>query len=152
MRGFACWLVKAAAMQTTKSVMIVDDAPLMRLVVQNILRADNRISVVATASNGKEALDHLTRHPTLDLILLDIEMPQMDGLEFLRHARLKTRARIVVLSSVAAYGSPKAAEARKLGASAVIAKPSGAVSLDLEQTTGSLLLKTVQNLLGLMPQ
>lgn len=68
----------------------------------------------------------------------------MDGLTFLRYARLLTRARIVVLSSVAEVGSPRAREARRLGADAVVHKPSGAVSLDLGARAGDHLLATLR--------
>ena len=109
-----------------KRVMVVDDASMMRLVIGNMLDKDPTFKVVANCGNGKEALDKL-KSAAPDIILLDIEMPEMDGLTFLRHARLKTRAKIVILSSVADAGSPRAAQARRLGADAVIAKPSGAV-------------------------
>jgi two-component system chemotaxis response regulator CheB len=82
-----------------------------------------------------------------DLILLDIEMPEMDGLEFLRHARLKSKAKVIVLTSVAPTGSPKAMRALALGADAVITKPSGAVSYDLEEKRGSELRQTIYRLL-----
>ena len=68
----------------------------------------------------------------------------MDGLTFLRHARLLTRARIVVLSSVVELGSARAREARRLGADAVVAKPSGSVSLDLVATAGDQLTATLR--------
>ena len=84
-----------------------------------------------------------------DLILLDIEMPEMDGLEFLRHARLKSKAKVVVLTSVAPEGSVKAMQARALGADAVITKPSGAVSYDLAEKRGSELVQTIYRLLGI---
>lgn len=131
-----------------KKVMIVEDAAMMRVVIANVLRDDPNLSVTGYATNGKEALEKL---PGLqpDLILLDIEMPEMDGLEFLRHARLKSRAKIIVLSSVAPVGSPKAIQARALGADAVISKPSGAVSYDLEEKRGSQLVQTIHKLLDL---
>lgn len=127
--------------------MIVDDAALMRMTVSNTLRADPNLLLVGSAANGKEALEKLsTLNP--DLILLDIEMPEMDGLEFLRHARLKSKAKIVVLSSVTPTGSPRAAKARSLGADAVISKPSGAVSLDLQEKRGSEILQVINKLLS----
>jgi two-component system chemotaxis response regulator CheB len=131
---------------TRKRVMIVDDAAMMRLIVQNMLYGDPNLMVAGTASNGREALDKLAEVEP-DLILLDIEMPEMDGLEFLRHARLKSRAKVVVLTSVAPKGSPKAMQALALGADAVIAKPSGAVSYDLEEKRGSELRQTIYRLL-----
>ena len=131
-----------------KKVMVVDDATMMRLVIRNILHEDSNFRVVANAKNGKEALDMLAEVDP-DVILLDIEMPEMDGLSFLRHARLKCRAKIIVLSSLTTSGSPHAAKARVLGADAVIAKPSGAVSFDLAEKRGSVLVTTLYKLLGL---
>jgi two-component system, chemotaxis family, protein-glutamate methylesterase/glutaminase len=129
-----------------KRVMIVDDAAMMRLVIKNMLSEDPNLWVVGFASNGREALDRLAQVQP-DLILLDIEMPEMDGLEFLRHARLKSEARVVVLTSVAPLGSPKAMQAYALGADAVISKPSGAVSYDLEEKCGCELVRTIYELL-----
>lgn len=129
-------------------IMIVDDAPLMRIVIMNMLKVDPNLEIVGYASNGKEALAKLAQvNP--DLILLDIEMPEMDGLEFLRHARLKSRAKMVVLSSIAQAGSKKAMEALTLGADAVIGKPSGAVSYDLEAKRGSEISKVIHRLLNI---
>jgi chemotaxis response regulator CheB len=132
-------------MLTKKSVMIVDDAAMMRLVITNLVTSDSRYSVDSYCSNGEEALAALKK-VTPDIILVDIEMPVMDGLTFIRHARLKTRAKIVVLSSIAAEGSPQARIARQLGADAVVQKPSGSVSFDLVETIGSQLLATLKRL------
>jgi two-component system, chemotaxis family, protein-glutamate methylesterase/glutaminase len=128
-------------------VMIVDDAAMMRLVISNFIAPLPEFEVTAAAANGKVALDMLKKHPDVELILLDIEMPEMDGLEFLRHAKLKTRAKIVVLSSVAVAGSPHAAKARELGADAIVTKPSGAVSMDLADKRGSQLVQTMKALI-----
>lgn len=131
-----------------KKIMIVDDAAMMRLVIANMLSSDPNLHVAGYAANGKEALDQLaTVQP--DLILLDIAMPEMDGLEFLRHVRLKSKAKVVVLTSVALEDSAQAMQARALGADAVITKPSGAVSYDLEERRGSELRQVIYNLLGI---
>ena len=92
-------------------------------------------------------MEQLKKHPDLGLILLDIEMPEMDGLEFLRHAKLRTRAKIVIFSSVAVAGSPHAAKARELEADAIVTKPSGAVSMDLADKRGSQLVQTMKTLM-----
>jgi len=76
-------------------------------------------------------------------------MPEMDGLEFLRYAKLKSKAKIVILSSVALSGSPYAAKARELGADAIVTKPSGAVSLDLVDKRGGELSQVMRQLVGL---
>ena len=129
-----------------KTVMIVDDSTIMRTVITDFLKDDPHLTVVAFAPNGKEALEKLGKVRP-DLILLDIEMPEMNGLEFLRHARLKSRAKVIVLSSVTPMGSNKAAQARALGADGLVSKPSGAVSYDLAQKRGSELIEMIHRVL-----
>ncbi|MEE2960478.1 MAG: response regulator [Myxococcota bacterium] len=131
-----------------KRVLIVDDAPLMRMVVQNILEGDPNLEVVGKARNGAEGLKQVNELKP-DIVILDIEMPIMDGLTFLRHARGQFPGKILVLSAVTALGSSSAVEAKTLGADAVMSKPSGTVSLDLEERRGSELVKTIYMLLGL---
>jgi len=126
------------------NVLIVDDSFLMRRVIRNILEKDSVFNVVAEAANGLEALEALsTLKP--DVILLDIEMPKMDGLEFLRHSRLLTTARIIIISSVAQLGSPQAMEALSLGATDIVPKPSGVLSMDLEESKSSELLDIIRS-------
>jgi two-component system, chemotaxis family, protein-glutamate methylesterase/glutaminase len=131
-----------------KKVMIVDDSSVMRLTIRNMLSKNENIVVAGALSNGKEALDKLADLQP-DLILLDIEMPEMDGLEFLRHARLKTKAKVIILSSLAGTDSPRIAEAQMLGADAIMAKPSGSVSADLEEKSGAEFWGAVKGQLGL---
>ncbi len=97
-------------MEQKCKVMIVDDAALMRMVIKKLVEEDKRLSIIAMAQNGAEALKLLADH-TPDVILLDIEMPQMDGLSFLRHARPRTEAKIIVLSSRVSAGDATASEA-----------------------------------------
>lgn len=129
-------------------VMIVDDAAMMRLYISSFIQTLKDFKVAAQASNGQEALDKLGEHTDIDLILLDIEMPVMDGLEFLRHAKLRTRAKICMLSSVTVAGSPHAAKARELGADGVVSKPSGTVSHDLQEKTGEELSRVMRELMA----
>lgn len=131
-----------------KRVMIVEDSSTMRLIIRNLINSNPNLLVVKAAANGREALELLPAAQP-DLILLDLEMPEMGGLEFLRHARLKTRAKIVVLSSIAIAGSSVAAQARALGADAVMSKPSGAVSFDLEEKRGAEFWNLIHQLLGI---
>ncbi len=129
-------------------VMVVDDSAMMRVVISNFVSSLPDFKVVASAENGKAALEQLPKFPDLNLILLDIEMPGMNGLEFLRHAKMKTRAKVVILSSVASAGSRQASEARSLGADAIITKPSGAVSMDLADKRGAELARVMSLVLA----
>ncbi len=131
-----------------KKIMVVDDAAIMRMVIRNMLSQDPNLEMSDSAANGKEALAKLDQVQP-DLILLDIEMPEMDGLEFLHHARLKSKAKVIMLSAVAPGGSPKAAQARSLGADAVISKPSGAISFDLEDKRGLHIKRLIYRLLDI---
>ena len=132
-------------MPAPRKVMIVDDAALMRRIVAEIVEAAGGYEVVASVPDGGAALSRL-RAVDPDVVLLDLEMPVMDGLTFLRHARCLTHARIVVLSSVADLGSPRARAARRLGADAVVSKPSGAVSIDLAASAGETLSATLRRI------
>jgi len=132
----------------THKVMIVDDAAMMRLYISSFIKTLPDFEVIAQAANGREALDRLSETPGVELILLDIEMPVMDGLEFLRHAKLKTKAKICMLSSVVIAGSPGAAKARELGADGIVAKPSGTVSHDLEEKSGDELARMMRTLVA----
>lgn len=129
-------------------VLIVDDSSMMRVVVSNFVTTLPGFQVIGFAENGKKALEKLDEHKDLALILLDIEMPEMDGLEFLRFAKLKSKAKVIILSSVALVGSPHAAKARQLGADAIVTKPSGAVSFDLVDKRGDELLRVIKMLVG----
>ena len=126
-------------------VMIVDDSAMMRMILTTVVGKLHGASVVATCENGSVALAKLpTARP--DVILTDIEMPVMDGLTFLRQVRLRTRAAIVVLSSVANLGNPNVDTARKLGADAVMCKPSGSTSYDLEEKLGAQIQRLIRSL------
>lgn len=126
-------------------VMIVDDSAMMRMLLQSIVTKIPGARVVALCENGMVALQQLAAvQPTL--ILSDIEMPVMDGLTFLKQARARTRVPIVVLSSVANPGNPNVDKARSLGATAVLAKPSGSVSYDLEDKLGAHLQRIIKGL------
>ena len=71
-----------------RKVLIVDDSKLMRLLLNNIIDSMKYFSEIYEAENGREALD-LLELKKVDLILLDIEMPVMDGVEALKEIRFK---------------------------------------------------------------
>lgn len=135
-----------AGTPAVRRVLIVDDSLLMRRVIRAIVEKDPSLQVVGEAADGVQALERAAEL-TPDLVLLDIEMPRMDGLEFLRRARLLCDARIVVVSSVVQPGSPKVMQAIELGASDILPKPSGALSVDLEEKRGDELLAAIREAL-----
>ena len=109
-----------------KKVLIVDDSKLMRIIIKRILSSDDTFTVISEAGNGVEALAEIEKEVP-DLIFLDIEMPEMDGVEALKEIRAKYSTKVIVVSSVAQMGSSRAAEVNQLGADAIIEKPGGAV-------------------------
>ena len=124
-------------------VLVVDDSFLMRSILKSILQKDERITVVAEAADGEEALSLLETLGPVDVILLDIEMPRMDGLQFMASPRLTSTASIVVVSSVAKLDSPKAKEALALGAKEILQKPSGILSVDLKEANSREILNCI---------
>jgi two-component system chemotaxis response regulator CheB len=132
------------------SVLIVDDSGLMRNTIRQIVAVDPDLEVVGEAEDGVVALEKI-RALKPDIVLLDIEMPKMDGIAVLKRARLTSTAKIILLSSLAQLGSPQALEARRIGAADVIAKPSGTISLDLKAKRGSDILRAMRTVLGLPP-
>ena len=80
-------------------VLVVDDSALVRQIVTHVLSEANRIEVVATAPNGVEAITAV-RQLRPDVVTLDIQMPEMDGIEALKHIVRESTARVVMLSSL----------------------------------------------------
>ncbi len=113
------------------SVLIVDDSALMRNLVSKIFEAQPDIRVAGTAMNGLFALQKMEKADP-DVVVLDLEMPQMNGIEFLKERRRRQiHTPVIILSSLAEKGARITMEALSLGASDFVQKPSGAVSLDL---------------------
>ncbi len=131
-----------------KRILVVDDSFIMRKLVSDLVSSDPDMEVVDTAEDGRIALQKV-RECKPDLVLLDIEMPEMSGLETLRRLGLRSKTKVVILSSLGQEGTPETAEALRLGAAAVLGKPSGSISLDLEARKGSEILRTIRNTLGM---
>jgi two-component system chemotaxis response regulator CheB len=130
----------------TMRVLIVDDSFLMRRIIRNIIEKDNSLEVVGEAPDGIVALEKVAELSP-DIILLDIEMPNMDGIEFLRRAKLVTSAKVIIISSVARIDSKEAREVLELGAVDIIPKPSGVLSIDFEEQKSLELLDAIHKCL-----
>lgn len=113
-------------------VLVVDDSFLMRSTLKKILATDSRITSIEEAPDGEVAMQ-MVKAKHFDLVLLDIEMPVMNGIEFMKRSRLHSDAHIVIVSSLAKVNSPQVQQAVSLGAFDVVAKPTGIVSLGMEQ-------------------
>lgn len=102
-------------------VLIVDDSALVRQTLSEILSSDE-IEVIATASDPYAAARKM-RETIPDVITLDIEMPQMDGLTFLQKIMSQHPIPVVICSSLTEKGSATALKAMELGAAEIITKP-----------------------------
>ncbi|MCD6155772.1 MAG: chemotaxis response regulator protein-glutamate methylesterase [Candidatus Atribacteria bacterium] len=119
--------------------MVVDDSAFMRRMIGDILERAG-IEVIAVARDGVEALKKLDE-VTPDVILLDVEMPRMNGLTFLDEAMRKGPYRVVMLSALTGEGSQCTIEALERGALDFVQKPSGSISLDIEKKAAEIVEK-----------
>lgn len=104
-------------------ILIVDDSVVVRRMVNNLLSNEPTIEVVGSAPNGRIALAKITQvNP--DLILLDVEMPEMDGLETLAAIR-KTHPQlpVIMFSALTERGAAATLDALALGANDYVTKP-----------------------------
>ncbi len=113
-------------------VLVTDDSAFMRRAVTTMLSADPDIEVVGTAHNGKEAVE-LAKKLKPDVITLDIEMPEMDGLTALRHIMRTAPTQVLMLSSLTTEGSTASLQALKLGAADVLAKDQSQFSMNMSK-------------------
>jgi two-component system, chemotaxis family, protein-glutamate methylesterase/glutaminase len=88
-------------------VLIVDDSGFMRNIVKQILVVDDELEVAGEAEDGQVALEK-EKSLKPEVVLLDIEMPNLDGLSVLKRLKLTSKAKVIILSSVAQLGSPAA--------------------------------------------
>jgi len=109
-------------------VLIVDDSAIVRKMVSDALSKDPEIEVVGTAIDPYVARDKILEL-TPDVLTLDIEMPRMDGLTFLKIIMEHRPMPVIIMSSLTQAGSKYALEALNSGAVDVLAKPSGSYSV-----------------------
>ena len=104
------------------NVLIVDDAPIVRDVLTRILNSDSQINVLAAVGDPYQAAKVIKKHIP-DVITLDIEMPRMDGLTFLKKIMEQRPIPVVVISSLTDKGTASTFKAIEYGAVEVIHKP-----------------------------
>ncbi len=109
-------------------VLIVDDSAVVRKVFSEELGKEKGIKVIGTAPDPFIARDKIVKLKP-DVITLDIEMPRMDGITFLRKLMKYFPLPVIIVSSLTPHGSKLALEALSLGALEVISKPSAAYSV-----------------------
>jgi two-component system, chemotaxis family, protein-glutamate methylesterase/glutaminase len=121
-----------------RTVLVVDDSAFMRKLVADIVDSSPDFRVVGTARNG---LDALRQIHALDpaVVTLDIEMPELDGLQTLGYIMSEAPRPVVILSAAADAAGELTIRALELGAVDFVRKPSGPISLDIGRVRGRLL-------------
>jgi two-component system chemotaxis response regulator CheB len=122
-------------------VMVVDDSVVVRKIVTDVLSADPDIEVVGTAVNGKIAVGKLEQLKP-DLITMDIEMPEMNGIEAVRAIRAtRSRVPIVMFSTLTERGASATLDALSAGANDYVTKPAnvGSVNQSMESVREQLI-------------
>ncbi len=120
-------------------VLICDDSALMRNLISRVVDSTEGMKVCATAMNGRFCLQKIPlTHP--DIIILDIEMPEMNGVEFLKERKMQgIDIPVLILSSVATKGAAVTMQCLELGAVDFITKPSGSVSNNIMSVSAALI-------------
>ncbi len=121
-------------------VLVVDDSAFMRKMVSDIINSSPELEVIAKARNGKDAISK-TKELQPDVVTMDVEMPEMDGLTALKYIMQENPVPIIMLSSLTNQGAEQTLRALQLGAVDFIAKPSGQISLDIEQISDEIIEK-----------
>ncbi|MDF2944972.1 MAG: response regulator receiver modulated CheB methylesterase [Herbinix sp.] len=109
----------------TKNILVIDDSALMRRVLSDIINADDRFRVTEIALNGLEGLTILqNRGKEFDAVLLDINMPKMNGIELLAELKKQNiKATVIVVSTIAKKEASETIRALELGAFDFVTKP-----------------------------
>ncbi|MCX7998378.1 MAG: chemotaxis response regulator protein-glutamate methylesterase [Leptospiraceae bacterium] len=108
---------------TQIKVAIIDDSALVRQVLTQIVQSDPSLNVLFTASDPLFAIEKMKKEGWPDVIILDIEMPRMDGLTFLKKIMEERPTPVVICSSLTPKNSETYIQALSLGASEIVAKP-----------------------------
>ncbi|MCQ8879859.1 chemotaxis response regulator protein-glutamate methylesterase [Pseudoalteromonas shioyasakiensis] len=115
-------------------VLVIDDSPLIRQLLTEVLNQAKDLTVVGCAEDPYQARE-MIKQLNPDVITLDIEMPKMDGISFLKNLMRLRPMPVVMISTLTKKGSPITLEALELGAVDFIAKPSVNVSQQFAQYT-----------------
>lgn len=106
-------------------LLIVDDSAIMRKAIQQAAESDPGIEVVGQARHGREGVDMVAALKP-DVVTMDVEMPEMNGIEALRAIMSDSPARVLMVSTLTSEGASTTLEALALGAIDAFAKPTGA--------------------------
>lgn len=122
---------------------IIDDSAVVRQVAADVLREDPSIEVIGSAADPIFALDKMAKNWP-DVIVLDIEMPRMDGITFLKKLMVERPTPVVICSSLTQNGAESTMEALAAGAVGVVAKPSIGVRRHLMEEAADELVDAVK--------
>lgn len=122
-------------------VLVIDDSAFARTVLSRVMRASGAIDVVATARDGRDALERIAALDP-DVITLDLTMPELDGIGVLRALAGRPRPRVVVVS-ISSIETDLGVEALALGAADVISKPTALASDRLHDLGAELIAKVL---------
>ncbi|NNG44766.1 chemotaxis response regulator protein-glutamate methylesterase [Pseudoalteromonas sp. NEC-BIFX-2020_002] len=114
------------------NVLVIDDSPLIRQILTQVLNQADDIKVVGCAEDPYQARD-MIKQLNPDVLTLDIEMPRMDGISFLKNLMRLRPMPVVMISTLTQKGSPITLEALELGAVDFVAKPKINVSEQFAQ-------------------
>jgi two-component system chemotaxis response regulator CheB len=118
-------------------VMIVDDSAVVRQVLVELLRAEAGIEVIAAVADPLFAMQRMkTRWP--DVIVLDVEMPRMDGITFLRKLMQERPTPVIICSTLTEAGAPMTVEALSAGAVSIVTKPKADLKGFLQESAAEL--------------
>ena len=108
-----------------KKILIIDDSALMRRVISDIIKTNKQYEVADFATDGLDGFDKIVSHPKLyDAIILDLNMPKMNGLELLEMLQKnRIQETVIVVSTVAKEGAKETIKALELGAFDFVTKP-----------------------------
>lgn len=123
-------------------VLVVDDSPFMRKIFSDLIVQDPQFTIVATACNGLEAIEAVQKWKP-DAVTLDLEMPELNGLDALQRIMVEQPTPVIMLSGISEENTRETIKALQLGAFDFIRKPMGAFSNDIVRV-GELLLEKLR--------
>lgn len=126
-------------LQKTK-LLVVDDSAFMRKLISDFFSDHRHIEVIGSARNGKDAIKKIEQLKP-DVVTMDVEMPEMNGMEALKEIMQKYPLPVIMLSSTTKRGAENTLMAMEYGAVDFVAKPSGSISLDLHKIKDELVRK-----------
>jgi len=118
----------------------VDDSAFMRKLISDFFEGSSKVEVIGTARNGKDAIKKIEMLKP-DVVTMDVEMPELNGLDALKEIMRISPVPVIMLSSTTLQGAENALLAMEYGAVDFVAKPSGTISLDLHKIKEELIHK-----------